>query len=250
MSLHTLNGENISDGIAAESCAILFTSAETTGRTSILRPSQKENVPPKGIVKPMKVTFQTPMRDPQTRRILSPDIKKKPEISLIADISDSLLVTACNAVSQPTITTEITSAKEKIQTEGKLVPDPSDDLTYLPTVNDVESFKSSDSLLNYSNSQKQSLLEVLAGAEKQDGFSLSCDSVWWPQTVTKNIPSEEAVCTTRNNFSLASLLHDDVSKQILNYDHATNLASNRACSPEPLPMLYLQHSPRQKLGFH
>ncbi|KAM6447109.1 transforming acidic coiled-coil-containing protein 3 isoform 2-T4 [Liasis olivaceus] len=243
MSLHTLTGDNISEGIAAESCAILFTPTETAGRTSILRPSQKENVPPKGIVKPMKVTFQTPVRDPQTRRILSPDIKKKPEISLIAEIPDNLLLTTCNAVSQPTITTKITSAKEKIQTEGKVTPDPSDDLTYLPTVSVVESFKSSDSLLNYPNSQKLSLLEVLTGTEKQDGFSLSRDSVCLPQTVAENIPSEEAGCTTGSNLSLASLLHDDVSKQILNYDHATNLTSNRACNLEPLPRLYLQNSP-------
>ncbi|XP_025022766.1 transforming acidic coiled-coil-containing protein 3 isoform X2 [Python bivittatus] len=244
MSLHTLNGDSISEGIAAESCAILFTPAETTGRTSILRPSQKENVPPKGIVKPMKVTFQTPVRDPQTRRILSPDIKKKPEISLIAEIPDNLLLTTCNTVrNQPTITTEITSAKEKIQPEGKVTPDPSDDLTYLPTVSVVESFKSSDSLLNYPNSQKLSLLEVLTGTEKQDGFSLSCDSVCLPQTVAENIPSGETGCTTESNLSLASLLHDDVSKQILNYDHATNITSNRACNLEPLPMLYLQNSP-------
>uniref|UniRef100_A0A8C6XCA3 Uncharacterized protein n=1 Tax=Naja naja TaxID=35670 RepID=A0A8C6XCA3_NAJNA len=83
MSLQALNGEN----------------AETTGRTSILRLSQKENVPPKGIVKPMKVrNFPNTQRDPQTRRILSPDRKKKVEISRVAEITgqSSLAYMHCN----------------------------------------------------------------------------------------------------------------------------------------------------------
>uniref|UniRef100_A0A670HU18 Uncharacterized protein n=1 Tax=Podarcis muralis TaxID=64176 RepID=A0A670HU18_PODMU len=63
MSLHTLSGDNASDDIAAESCAILFTSPEVIGRPSILRPSQKENVPLKGMLKPMKVTFHTLLRN-------------------------------------------------------------------------------------------------------------------------------------------------------------------------------------------
>ncbi|XP_062822374.1 transforming acidic coiled-coil-containing protein 3-like isoform X6 [Anolis carolinensis] len=85
MSLQILKGENISDDIGAENCAILVTSPELTGRPSILRPSQKENVPPKKIKKFMKVTFQTPIRDPQTRKFLSPDVRKKPETSPLVD---------------------------------------------------------------------------------------------------------------------------------------------------------------------
>ncbi|XP_067885768.1 transforming acidic coiled-coil-containing protein 3 [Heterodontus francisci] len=51
--------------------------ADTTGRTSILRISQKENFPPKGSVKMSKVSFQTPVRDPVTRKVLSPHLTNK-----------------------------------------------------------------------------------------------------------------------------------------------------------------------------
>ncbi|XP_034272015.1 transforming acidic coiled-coil-containing protein 3 isoform X2 [Pantherophis guttatus] len=242
MSLHALNGENAGEDLAAGNCAMLLTSAETTGRTSILRLSQKENLPPKGIVKPMKVTFQTPLRDPQTRRILSPDRKKKAEISLV---TDNLLLPTCTAVrSQPTMTTEIPSGKEKVPTEGEvLIPDLSDDLSFLSTVHDVEPFQSSGNLLNFSNGQKLPLWEDFTG------FSLSGGSLSFPQSVPENTPSEEAGCTTRNLFSLLdSLLHDDdVSKQILSCDHAPNLVSTRTCNSEPLPIFYLQNPPLQPI---
>lgn len=49
-----------------------------------------------------QVTFQTPMRDPQTRRILSPDIRKKPETCLVEDnfgeVSEDFVLPAYNAV--------------------------------------------------------------------------------------------------------------------------------------------------------
>uniref|UniRef100_A0A8D0KP99 Uncharacterized protein n=1 Tax=Salvator merianae TaxID=96440 RepID=A0A8D0KP99_SALMN len=96
MSLLTLNEENISDDTPAESCAILCMSPEASSRPSILRPSQKENIPPEGIVKPMKVTFQTPLRDPQTRRILSQDTRKSLETSQLgyyyAEVPEDLVL--------------------------------------------------------------------------------------------------------------------------------------------------------------
>ncbi|NWZ71185.1 TACC3 protein, partial [Acrocephalus arundinaceus] len=55
-----------------EDCGFFFAPPEPTGRPSILRLSQKENLPPKSVGKAMKVTFQTPQRDPRTRKILSP----------------------------------------------------------------------------------------------------------------------------------------------------------------------------------
>ncbi|XP_033004301.1 transforming acidic coiled-coil-containing protein 3 isoform X2 [Lacerta agilis] len=104
MSLHTLSGDNVSDDVAAESCAILFTSPEVVGRPSILRPSQKENVPPKGMVKPMKVTFHTPMRDSQTHKILSPDKRKNPKTPVIevdcTDIPEDFVMYASSAVKE------------------------------------------------------------------------------------------------------------------------------------------------------
>ncbi|CAJ0920998.1 unnamed protein product [Ranitomeya imitator] len=77
MSLQILNDENFGCDIAAEPCDFLFTPPPGTGRPSILRPSQRDNLPPKSAVKGMKVTFQTPMRDPQTHRIVTPSMANK-----------------------------------------------------------------------------------------------------------------------------------------------------------------------------
>lgn len=142
------------------------------------------------------------------------------------------------------MTTEVTSGKEKVPTEGEvLIPDLSNDLSFLSTVHDVEPFQSSGSLLNFSNGQKLPLWEDFTG------FSLSGGSLSFPQSVPENTPSEEAGCTTRNLFSLLdSLLHDDdVSEQILSCDHTSNLVSTRTCNPEPLPIFYLQNPPLQPI---
>ncbi|XP_067838829.1 transforming acidic coiled-coil-containing protein 3-like [Heptranchias perlo] len=79
MSLHLdentfldLQGSTIMD----EQCDPL-TLTETTGRPSILRVSQKENFPPKSSVKLPKVSFQTPLRDPVSRKVLSPHMTNK-----------------------------------------------------------------------------------------------------------------------------------------------------------------------------
>ncbi|XP_018410254.1 PREDICTED: transforming acidic coiled-coil-containing protein 3 [Nanorana parkeri] len=79
MSLQALNDENLSIDITAETCDFLFTPPQPTGRPSILRPSQKDNLPPKSPSKGMKVTFQTPMRDPQTHRIVNSGLSSKPD---------------------------------------------------------------------------------------------------------------------------------------------------------------------------
>ncbi|NWH62359.1 TACC3 protein, partial [Geococcyx californianus] len=68
-----------------EDCNFFFPPPEPTGRPSILRLSQKENLPPRSVAKAMKVTFQTPLRDPQTRKILSPLMMKKPETLTLDD---------------------------------------------------------------------------------------------------------------------------------------------------------------------
>ncbi|KAM4051659.1 transforming acidic coiled-coil-containing protein 3 [Anomaloglossus baeobatrachus] len=91
MSLQILNDENFGSDIAAESCDFLFTPPQSTGRPSILRPSQKDNLPPKSAVKGMKVTFQTPMRDPQTHRIVTPSVATKEDsVFTLDDCTDAL----------------------------------------------------------------------------------------------------------------------------------------------------------------
>uniref|UniRef100_A0A8C6YSB9 Transforming acidic coiled-coil containing protein 3 n=1 Tax=Nothoprocta perdicaria TaxID=30464 RepID=A0A8C6YSB9_NOTPE len=91
MSLQILNAENgencenISDDLTAEDTGFCFAPPEPTGRQSILRLSQKENLPLKSVAKAMKVTFQTPLRDPQTRKILSPAMAGKLETTFTLD---------------------------------------------------------------------------------------------------------------------------------------------------------------------
>ncbi|XP_032542385.1 transforming acidic coiled-coil-containing protein 3 isoform X1 [Chiroxiphia lanceolata] len=91
MSLQILNAENgenggnVKDDLTADDCGFFLAPPEPTGRPSILRPSQKENLPPKSVAKAMKVTFQTPQRDPQTRKILSPTMTDKLETAFTLD---------------------------------------------------------------------------------------------------------------------------------------------------------------------
>ncbi|XP_055978001.1 transforming acidic coiled-coil-containing protein 3 [Sorex fumeus] len=69
------------------SCDFLFSPPEASGRPSVLRASQKENVPPRTTARAAKVTFQTPRRDPQTRRLLSPSC---PEACLALNSTEGL----------------------------------------------------------------------------------------------------------------------------------------------------------------
>ncbi|RXM97492.1 Transforming acidic coiled-coil-containing protein 3 [Acipenser ruthenus] len=75
MSLIAVNDENLgvdpsSNHASSETCDFLCLS-QPTGRPSILRLSQKENVPLKSLIKGVKVCFQTPVRDPVTHKIVS-----------------------------------------------------------------------------------------------------------------------------------------------------------------------------------
>ncbi|EDM00118.1 transforming, acidic coiled-coil containing protein 3, isoform CRA_a [Rattus norvegicus] len=90
MSLHILTDENVPNEKSSESRDFLFSAPELTGRSSVLRLSQKENVPPKNQAKAAKVTFQTPLRDPQTHRILSPNMTSKLEAPFALDDSVGL----------------------------------------------------------------------------------------------------------------------------------------------------------------
>ncbi|XP_033069339.1 transforming acidic coiled-coil-containing protein 3 isoform X2 [Trachypithecus francoisi] len=96
MSLQVLNDKNVSSEKSTENCDFLFSPPEVTGRSSVLRVSQKENVPPKNVAKAMKVTFQTPLRDPQTHKILSPSMASKLEAPLAQ--CDTLGLENCHPV--------------------------------------------------------------------------------------------------------------------------------------------------------
>ncbi|KAM5271284.1 transforming acidic coiled-coil-containing protein 3 [Ctenodactylus gundi] len=85
MSLQFLNDENSTIEKSAENYDFLFLPQELPERSSVLRPSQKENVPLQTQARSAKVTFQTPLRDPQTHKILSPRVPSKPEALLCVD---------------------------------------------------------------------------------------------------------------------------------------------------------------------
>ncbi|KAG5198535.1 hypothetical protein JEQ12_007131 [Ovis aries] len=54
MSLHIFSDESVTGDKSAENCDFLFSPPELTGRSSVLRLSQKENVPPKSTDKAVK----------------------------------------------------------------------------------------------------------------------------------------------------------------------------------------------------
>nr|XP_020032886.1 transforming acidic coiled-coil-containing protein 3 isoform X2 [Castor canadensis] len=85
MSLQIFNDENVTSEKNAENRDFLFSPPELSGRSSVLRLSQKDNVLPKNQAKTAKVTFQTPLRDPQTHRILSPSMTGKLETHFALD---------------------------------------------------------------------------------------------------------------------------------------------------------------------
>ncbi|XP_021018477.1 transforming acidic coiled-coil-containing protein 3 isoform X1 [Mus caroli] len=79
MSLHVLNDENVPNEKSSQCRDFQFLPPELISRSSVLCLSQKENVPPQSLAKATNVTFQTPPRDPQTHRILSPNMTNKRE---------------------------------------------------------------------------------------------------------------------------------------------------------------------------
>ncbi|XP_060221485.1 transforming acidic coiled-coil-containing protein 3 isoform X2 [Meriones unguiculatus] len=127
MSLHILNDENVPSEKNSESCDFLFSQPELTGRSSVLCLSQKENVPPKNQAKAAKVTFQTPLRDPQTHRILSPKMTSKLETPFALDDNIGLENAHCvflQKENQPPLApvddTPVELAAEILRAEGEL----------------------------------------------------------------------------------------------------------------------------------
>ncbi|XP_055479975.1 transforming acidic coiled-coil-containing protein 3 isoform X2 [Psammomys obesus] len=127
MSLHILNDENVPSEKNSESCDFLFSQPELTGRSSVLCLSQKENVPPKNQAKAAKVTFQTPLRDPQTHRILSPKMTSKLETPFALDDNIGLENACCvflQKENQPPLApvddTPVELAAEILRAEGEL----------------------------------------------------------------------------------------------------------------------------------
>ncbi|KAM9661328.1 transforming acidic coiled-coil-containing protein 3 isoform 5-T5 [Morphnus guianensis] len=189
MSLQILNAENgenggnINDDLTAEDSSFFFAPPEPTGRPSILRLSQKENLPPKSVAKAMKVTFQTPLRDPQTRKILSPTMTDKLETTFTLDdcseaLVDDLLsapvsVDTCQQKTEAEANDTVinTQMPEKVGT----APYPDDEMPVksrgsynldFDNLNDINPFQSSVQLQHSPGNLQKSPVRVSSSPEK------------------------------------------------------------------------------------
>nr|XP_027311497.2 transforming acidic coiled-coil-containing protein 3 isoform X1 [Anas platyrhynchos] len=205
------NGENISDDLTAEDCGFCFAPPEPTGRPSILRLSQKENLPPKSVAKAMKVTFQTPLRDPQTRKILSPTMTDKLESTFTLDdcseaFQDDLLSapvsidTSLQKAEAEASNTEInTQMPEKVSA----APFPDDEMPVksrgsynidFDNLNDINPFQSSMQLQNSPGNLQKSPVRVSSSSGKtseKSSNSLPLDSTASSPIASTEHPSEE-----------------------------------------------------------
>ncbi|KAF1471218.1 Transforming acidic coiled-coil-containing protein 3, partial [Eudyptula minor novaehollandiae] len=192
MSLQILNAENgenggnISDDLTAEDCGFFFALPEPTGRPSILRLSQKENLPPKSVSKTMKVTFQTPLRDPQTRKILSPTMTDRLETTFtLEDCSEALVddllstpinVDTCQQKTEANNTVINTQMPEKVS----VAPYPDDEMPVksrgsysldFDNLNDINPFQSSVQLQHSPGDLQKSPVRASSSPEKTSGKS-------------------------------------------------------------------------------
>lgn len=62
MSLLIPSDENVTADRRADSCDFLFAPPDLSGRSPVLRPSQKENVPPRSTARALKVGAAPPAR--------------------------------------------------------------------------------------------------------------------------------------------------------------------------------------------
>ncbi|XP_066405322.1 transforming acidic coiled-coil-containing protein 3 [Molothrus aeneus] len=185
MSLQILNAENgenggsLKDDLTAEDCDFFFAPPEPTGRPSILRLSQKENLPPKSGGKAMKVTFQTPQRDPHTRRILSPAMADKLQTTFALDdcredVADDVLFAPPDAGTcqqKPEAETSNTQMPEKVSVAAY----PDDEMPVksrgsynldFDNLNDINPFQSSVQLPHSPGNLQKSPVKVSSSPEK------------------------------------------------------------------------------------
>ncbi|NXX84455.1 TACC3 protein, partial [Urocolius indicus] len=214
MSLQILNAENgenggnIQDDLTAEELDFFFAPPELTGRPSILRPSQKENVPPKGVAKAMKVTFQTPLRDPQTRKILSPTMTDKLVATLTLDdcseaVVDDLLSAPLNAdICQQKTEAEANSTVANIQMPEKVstASYPDDEMPVrsrgsynldFDNLNDFNPFQSSVQLQHSPANVQKSPVRVSSSPEKKSNDYPLDDTVPFASTTASTECSGE-----------------------------------------------------------
>ncbi|KAI1887406.1 hypothetical protein AGOR_G00189970 [Albula goreensis] len=135
MSALTINDENLGESCSGKqsgsdvTCNI-FSTAQPTGRPSILRQSQMENLPSKSVPKGVKVCFQTPRRDPVTKRILSPSnakmsglVESEHPLKTLSKETASLETRGTTVIDQPKAdVSDISKAEEPCLDEDVIIP--------------------------------------------------------------------------------------------------------------------------------
>ncbi|NXY68447.1 TACC3 protein, partial [Glareola pratincola] len=240
MSLQILNAENgenagnFNDDLTAEDCGFFFAPPEPTGRPSILRLSQKENLPPKNVAKAMKVTFQTPLRDPQTRKILSPTMTDKPENTFTLDdssaaLADDLLsvlvnVDTCQQKTEAEANNTVINAlmPEKVSA----APYPDDEMPVksrgsynldFDNLNDINPFQSSVQLQHSPGNLQKSPVRVSSSPEKtseksNDSLLLDDTAPFASTTASTECSSEEGKTLISGKESILRELESTKSK--------------------------------------
>ncbi|NXI15789.1 TACC3 protein, partial [Irena cyanogastra] len=185
MSLQILNAENgenggsLKDDLTAEDCGFFFAPPEPTGRPSILRLSQKENLPPKSVGKAMKVTFQTPQRDPHTRKILSPAMTDKLQTAFALDdcredVADDVLFAPSDADTCQQ-KTEAETSNTQMPEKVSVAPYPDDEMPVksrgsynldFDNLNDINPFQSSVQLPHSPGNLQKPSVKVSSSPEK------------------------------------------------------------------------------------
>ncbi|XP_064274995.1 transforming acidic coiled-coil-containing protein 3 isoform X2 [Passer domesticus] len=229
MSLQILNAENeenggsLKDDLTAEDFDFFFAPPEPTGRPSILRLSQKENLPPKSGGKAMKVTFQTPQRDPHTRKILSPAMTDKLQTAFALDdcredVADdvSFAPSDSDACQQKTeAETNNTQMPEKVS----VAPYPDDEMPVksrgsynldFDNLNDINPFQSSVQLPHSPGNLQKSLVKVTSSPEKtveKSGDSLLGDNAapFASTTASTECLSEDKALVPEKESALSEL---------------------------------------------
>ncbi|NWV72036.1 TACC3 protein, partial [Malurus elegans] len=228
MSLQILNAENgenggsIKDDLTAEDCGFFFALPEPTGRPSILRLSQKENLPPKNVGKAKMVTFQTPQRDPHTGKILSPAMTDKLETAFALDdcrkdlVDDVLYAHSDSSICQQK--TEAETNNTQMPEKVSLAPYPDDEMPVrsrgsysldFDNLNDINPFQSSVQLLHSPGNLQKSPVKVSSSSEKTEK---SHDSLLWEDaapfastTANTECLSEEKTPISENESALSKL---------------------------------------------
>ncbi|TST98546.1 ATP-dependent RNA helicase TDRD9 [Bagarius yarrelli] len=154
MSSVVVNDENqgalpVRKHVPAESAADIFALDQPTGRPSILRQSQFENVN-KNFPKGVKVCFQTPLRDPVTKKIMSPS-----RVGRTATLDDCM-----NAMESLTLTSPASQSTSTVLINASMKTDrsfPDDDMPIQTRGDYTIDFDNLDSVNPFQSSSKMPL---------------------------------------------------------------------------------------------